>query len=205
MGDLLLKHKPPRQPQWQSTDMLSRKSFPPSYQNHRPNQRASFNYHPNEPARWREGTYYSSPVYSFPPKSKDHYFLTPYYRNVMPPPPNPNRLLMIDPRRKFSVNGGPSPCQCRSKSMEDVRTDVVEVNGNHWEDDINGNHVTRTSDKFNRYSNRRSMENLLVDTGYSPNSKRSSKLKVRALFRVDLRVSFYYKLFKAIQKVLSSL
>lgn len=103
------------------------------------------------------------------------------------------------------MNGGPSPCQCRSKSMEDVRTDVVEVNGNHWEDDINGNHVTRTSDKFNRYSNRRSMENLLVDTGYSPNSKRSSKLKVRALFRVDLRVSFYYKLFKAIQKVLSSL
>lgn len=78
--------------------------------------------------------------------------------------------------------------------MEDVRTEVVEVNGNHWEDDINGNHVARGNNKFNQYNNRRSMENLLVDTGYSPNSKRSGKLKVRKFFFWMLKSLFHKRI-----------
>lgn len=95
----------------------------------------------------------------------------------MPPPPNPNRLLMIDPCRRLSgvITGGvdPNHCQCKSKSMEDVRTDVEMVSKN-WKNtnDINCNYVQSAavlhSEKYSKFSNRRSMENLLIDTDYSP-------------------------------------
>lgn len=181
MGDLLLKQKPPRiQPHWQSNEMLYRKPFPPMYQ-HKIVPKATFNFRPSEP-RWREpSNYYQTPVmYNSPVKqTRDYHFMAPYYRNMMPPPPNPNRLLMVDPRRRISVKSSEPPCQCRSKSMEDVRTDVVEVTAD-WQHDYNGNRVspTKSADKFGRFSNRRSMENLLVDTDFSPSSKRNGRFQV---------------------------
>lgn len=183
MGDLLFK-KPPHLPHWQSNEMLTRKVYHHPMYNpaHRMNNntRGPFNFRPSEP-RYREQNYYQQPaMYSFPPKVRDRYFLNPYYRNVMPPPPNPNRLLMIDPNRRLSgvISGGEqNHCQCRSKSMEDIRTDVEMVN------DINCNYiqssVMHNNENFKKFSNRRSMENLLIDTDYSPTSiKKLVKNKV---------------------------
>lgn len=117
--------------------------------------------------KWRETGYYPTPLISYPPSKAngDHYFLAPYYRNVMPPPPNLNnsqKLLMIDSRRRYSIStgSGTATCHCRSKSMEDVRTEVVEIREDRWPNnhrrDLNGGMKEggRVSDK------RRSMDNL---------------------------------------------
>lgn len=180
MGDLVLKPKQPRLSQWQSAEMLSRKPWYPGNFNragHPP--RPTYNYKPPEPASvWREvGPYaYHTPIYAptilQPNKGKDYYFLAPYYRNAMPPPPNPNRLLMVDHSRARNIMRKPevSPCHCRSKSMEDVRSEVFEVTD--WEEDENGNRV-ENNNKFSKLYNRRSMENLLLDTAPSPKRKGS--------------------------------
>lgn len=184
---MMLKQKPPSRPppNWHYPDMMSRKPW-----NHQKNSpKNSFNLRQPE-VPWREGSPYSyqTPFYNYQTNNKrDHYFLAPYYRNVMPPPPNPNRLLMIDPtRRRFSMtHDDNAPCYCRSRSMEDVSADVLAT---EWEDDINGNRVPppmRTEKFHNKYSKRRSMENLLVDTHFVP-PKRAGRLQVNDLdtFRV---------------------
>lgn len=141
-----------------------------------------------------------------------------------------DRLLMVDPaasRRRHTSskkNGNGDikiltkqiTCHCnisntksRSRSMDDIRSDVVEVNS-EWDDhhDENGNNIlssknnekklSTSSHGSNKYGNgklrenmyaRRSVENLLVDTNYSPpplkthlngrsNGKRNGYLKV---------------------------
>lgn len=158
----------------------------------------------------------ASPGYQ-QPKGRDYYFLAPYYRNAMPPPPNmanvvpqkrDQRLLMVDPasrrRSNSSSNGsskkldvkvnGKALCHCsnkktvRSRSMDDVRSEMIEINS-EWEPDENGNNnmvannnlLNNVKDKKlgrnNKCNNkflkdnvyaRRSVENLLVDTSYSP-------------------------------------
>jgi hypothetical protein len=182
MGDLMLKQKAPRMPHWQGVDVMARKPWPSAYPQRMNNSKSSFKFRPADPPAWREPSPYSyqAPLYNYQTNSKrEHYFLAPYYRNAMPPPPNPNRLLMIDPtRRRLSVKqSDESPCHCRSRSMEDVRTDVIT---SEWEDDVNGNRVPLPirNERFTKYSNRRSMDNLLVDTNYSPPMKRAGRLQV---------------------------
>ncbi|KAF7273228.1 hypothetical protein GWI33_014055 [Rhynchophorus ferrugineus] len=175
---MLVKQKGtlPSPQRWQSTDMLNARApftpfYPPSP------KRNSYPYRPPEPAFWRDiPPHFRPPGFSYPPKVRDYHLLPPFYRNVMPPPPNPNRLLMVDPRRwansmarsegtfqnhppcNCNGHGSPPPVltQQKAKSMEDVREFVVE-----WENDHNGNKVSpRTK---GRMEMRRSMENLLED------------------------------------------
>lgn len=87
--------------------------------------------------------------------------------------------MMADPLRRRPNKREEKPaCHCKSRSMEDVRFDVVEVTPG-WERDENGNHVGRTKKIGMKapYGNH-SMENLLVDTRYTPPSKRGGKFKV---------------------------
>lgn len=116
-------------------------------------------------------------------KSRDYYYLAPLYRNAMPPPPQPlppalqvspvalppGMMMMERPRGRAKSSGGLTrssmpPCTCavgRTRSLEDVRSEVSE-----WDDyhDENGNHLQRSSPKgvgAYRQTTRRSMENLL--------------------------------------------
>ncbi|XP_044270806.1 WD repeat-containing protein 47 isoform X5 [Tribolium madens] len=174
MGDLMLKQKQPRVPHWQGIDVLSRQPWPSAQRIN--TQKSPFNFRPPEPPAWKEPNPYSyqAPLYNYQNPKRDHYFLSPYYRNAMPPPPNPNRLLMIDPRRRFFKQNEDS-CYCRSRSMEDVRADVVTPD---FQNDVNGNRVPIPMKKdFTKYANRRSMDNLLVDTNFSPPRKRSGRLQ----------------------------
>lgn len=187
MGDLLIKQKHTRMQQWQSTEMLARKPWPPVYYSSRTNShpRQSFNFRPADAFPWRDANHYSHQHYSVasPPsqKFKDHYYLAPYYRNAMPPPPNPNRLLMVDPSKRrvqLRYSNSMSPCHCKSRSVEDVSADVLEVKGG-WEEDVNRNKVLRAhrnDDGAIRY-NGRSMENLLTDPSY-PSPKRAGSFQV---------------------------
>lgn len=188
--------------QWQSMEMLSRRPWVPS------RGRQSFNFRPHcEPVgRPQPFSLSSYGNYGQINKSRDYCYLTPYYRNVMPPPPppqgpptNPNkdRLLMVDPSRKKGSKKSLelSPCQCKSKSLDDVRMEVAS----DWEDDENGNKVISRRKKINMINskllsnnnkkmyNRRSMDNLLIDTNpqqghpYGVFSKHFGKLQVSIL------------------------
>lgn len=178
---MLLKQKPPRVSQWQSTEMLSRKPwYPTTYQ--RTTQRQSFNFRPMmEHANLRDSTYgYHTPYHqSTINKGKDYYFLSPYYRNAMPPPPNPSQLLMVDHTRRRSNFRRPQEvsCRCRSRSMEDVRTEVVEVD---WDEGVNVKKPIdyQNGNKFGRMYNRRSVEDLLADTHYKSPAKRVGSFQV---------------------------
>ncbi|XP_051172147.1 WD repeat-containing protein 47 isoform X6 [Leptopilina boulardi] len=119
-------------------------------------------------------------------KGRDYYYLTPLYRNAMPPPAQamppmqisqmgmqPRLMLMERPRTRAKSSGGSGgggkgsapPCTCsvgRTRSLEDVRSEISE-----WEEyhDENGNRI-RTSPKNGvTKCNRRSMENLLEVEG----------------------------------------
>nr|CAH7733047.1 unnamed protein product [Callosobruchus chinensis] len=246
MGDLLLKQKPPRQPDWQNPEGVNRKHYPPGYHKttkgliplhpghpHLRLNEVFYFQHPSEPPskyddhyfrpnnapfrladpqyrpaehqfrlkelsrgdflKWRgETAYYPTPVLNYPPKvTGEQQFLAPYYRNAMPPPPNPNRLLMVDPRRRSTPSYGGSSngwrstsCSCKSKSMEDVRTEIVEVTETKetkWQKSCNGRQSTsppcRKDHKLSRFSNRRSMDNLLVEVNHHAVSSRSRIIK----------------------------
>lgn len=181
MGDMVLKKN--RNPQWQSSEMLSRKNWYPIQQRPQHMPRPAFGYRPQEPTPvWRDVNHYGySPMYHpgtlvQPNKGKEYYYLAPFYRNAMPPPPNPNRLLMVDPNKSRNVLTIPEPisCHCRSKSMEDVRSDVVEMQG--WDEDENGNRVDKYGKKKMGKGYNRSMENLLLDT--VPSAKRKGSYQV---------------------------
>lgn len=154
MGDILLKQRFARAPQWhQSTEMLARKPWPPVYAATRTGPR--HNFHPPDGIPWEPPPY--APRYS-----KDYYCMAPYYRNVMPPPPNPSRMAVMD-RRKAQRRQEAAPCHCKSRSLEDVRVAVVEGD---W--DFNGNKVMsrQSSSSSGSKGNRRSVENLISDVGY---------------------------------------
>lgn len=199
MGDMILKQKPPFPPhRWQSSDMLSTRSgFPPFYPQINP-KRNSYPFRPPEPAAfWRDiPPHFRPPGFSYPPKVRDYHMLPSFYRNVMPPPPNPNRLLMMDPRRWATsiprsdgvVSPNQPPCHCnvqnapngvvavpnqKSRSMEDVREFVID-----WEQDHNGNNVSPRVK--GRLEGRRSMENLLDGNRVSP---QGAKIRQRIMGR----------------------
>ncbi|XP_034938706.1 WD repeat-containing protein 47 isoform X4 [Chelonus insularis] len=113
-----------------------------------------------------------------PKKGRDYYYLTPMYQNALPPPsamPMPVAPMALGPRmmmmeksrsgtKTSSSNGAGrssvAPCTCsvgRTRSLEDVRSEVVE-----WEEynDENGNRV-KSHTKNSGKQTRRSMENLL--------------------------------------------
>lgn len=167
MGDMLLKHKRPLQ--WQSTEMLARKPWPPVYP-----QRVSPRYNLHSPS---EAHYsyayarYGNNNQSVGLPKEPQYFMAPYYRNVMPPPPSTNRLFMDRTKRKVQVYNPPClPCRCKSKSLEDVRADIMEIERD-YDDDFNGNRVL-IRDRFGekrrdkRNNNGRSVDNLTVDVSY---------------------------------------
>lgn len=176
--------------QWQPPiDIHRNRPWPPMFRT--PFQRVPpFNFRPVEQPQWREPYAYQNGYTHLPQtnKSRDYYFLAPYYRNVMPPPPKPQkeRNPMMDARRRTNNKiraDEKAVCHCKSRSMEDVRFDVVEVTP-EWENDENGNHVLPRSKKFglNKPYGQHSMENLLMDTVYTPPSKRGGRFKVCVLF-----------------------
>ncbi|XP_015608710.1 WD repeat-containing protein 47 isoform X4 [Cephus cinctus] len=163
--------------------------WPPMYRNS-PSRGPSFCYRPMLPvepiSQWLP-PHLSSHDYNYLPtrmpgnKGRDYYYLTPLYRNAMPPPPagqplqvpamglSPRMMLTEGARTRAAKSSGGHgrsslpPCTCsvgRTRSLEDVRSEISE-----WEDynDENGNHVT-TGHK-GRMQSRRSMENLLEVEG----------------------------------------
>ncbi|GJQ79536.1 hypothetical protein Trydic_g16383 [Trypoxylus dichotomus] len=170
--------------------MLARKAWPQVH--HRNTQpRPSYNFRPPEPITWRDTINYAYANVGYSPgsmyqtgnKKKDHYYLAPYFRNAMPPPPNPNRLLMVDMRHKSNLKKSEmTPCQCRSRSLEDVRTEVIEV-GSEWEEDMNL-HLNKTKHS-KKPLNRRSMDNLLIDTSYPATATKRS-VNYQPVTRKDL-------------------
>lgn len=110
-------------------------------------------------------------------KSRDYYFLSPSYRSAGAPTPSNHVDLYVGRDRPRQIRHEiPAPsaaaCPCsRSRSLEDVRTEVVT----EWEDDDeNGNRIVAPATKFNRTSykantafqkqsflTRHSMENLV--------------------------------------------
>lgn len=163
MGDMLLKHKRP-QHQWQSTEMLAgRKVWPPIYPQRVSSPRYHLHHHPTEYA-YAYARYGNS---SHPGALRESQY---YYRNMMPPPPNHHRPFMdrnlIKPKVQHSLC---SPCRCKSKSLEDVRADIVDYN-----EDFNGNKLV-FRDKFGerqraKQNSGRSMDNLMMDVSY-PSSR----------------------------------
>lgn len=190
MGDLMIKQRSRGHHQYQPMDIHRSRPWPPMFRT--PFQRVPpFNFRPVEQphyqnninGQWREPFPYQN-GYNIPQtnKSRDYYFLAPYYRNVMPPPPKPQkeRIPMMDTRRRNHKRVEEKACHCKSRSMEDVRFDVVEVTP-EWENDENGNHVGLPKQKkfgLNKPYGQHSMENLLMDTVYTPPSKRGGRFKV---------------------------
>ena len=120
-------------------------------------------------------------------KGKDYYYLTPVFRNAMPPPSqalppmqvpqmgmSPRLMLMERPRTRAKSSGGIGrnsvpPCTCsvgRTRSLEDVRSEISE-----WEEyhDENGNRIKTSPKTRITKCNQRSMENLLDANGVDTN------------------------------------
>lgn len=153
--------------------------WPPISRQSQPN----FYFRPPDPMDLRnfktsssKGSTYSdfSGLSAYSNKSRDYYFMSPTYRSAGAPVPSSHGELYERERPRQLRNPIPSPsapCPCnRSRSLEDVRTDVVT----EWEDDDeNGNRIVAPATKFNRTSSianevfqnqgfltRHSMENL---------------------------------------------
>lgn len=184
MNDHLL-NRGPRIHHWQSTEMLYVKPWNFA-RRHQATTTQSFNFRPSEPSFPMPYAAYPSSNYSpgigfgNKPIMKDHYFLAPYYRNAMPPPPNPNRLMLADQKaRKQNVSPRQitENCYCnnRSRSLEDVRTEVIELSD--WSD-FNAP-LNRLKPNANVYErprakprHQRSMDNLLDDNNNYVQSSR---------------------------------
>ncbi|XP_063987136.1 WD repeat-containing protein 47 isoform X5 [Diachasmimorpha longicaudata] len=165
---------------------LKHRPWPAIYRNHPATRGPSMCYRPmplEALTRWvtphippHDYNYLPAPMR--PNKNRDYYYLTPMYRNAIPPPSSAmtvqvpplgitNRMMIMEKSRsktKSSSNGtGRSsvpPCTCsvgRTRSLEDVRSELSE-----WEEynDENGNRV-KSNAKNNFRNSRRSMENLL--------------------------------------------
>lgn len=140
-----------------------------------------------------KGSTYSdfSGLSAYSNKSRDYYFLSPSYRSAGAPTPNNHADLYLNrerPRQIRNPNASPA-CPCsRSRSLEDVRTEVVT----EWEDDDeNGNRIVAPATKFNRaaykanttfekqnFLTRHSMENLIDRSPQVPPPKRISAFQV---------------------------
>lgn len=133
-------------------------------------------------------------------KGRDYYYLTPMYRNAMPPPTqtlppmqgpqmgmSPRLMLMERPRTRAKSSGGIGrnsvpPCTCavgRARSLEDVRSEISEWDEYH---DENGNRIkTNPKTRITR-CNRKSMENLLdanvVDSNFEGTGKSGKSRKI---------------------------
>ncbi|XP_014366525.1 WD repeat-containing protein 47 isoform X3 [Papilio machaon] len=141
-----------------------------------------------------KGSTYSdfSGVSAYSNKSRDYYFLSPSYRSAGAPTPGSYADSYINrdrPRQLRHPNpASPAACPCsRSRSLEDVRTEIVT----EWEDDDeNGNRIVAPATKFNRspykvnttfqkqgFLTRHSMENLVDKSPQVPPPKRISALQ----------------------------
>lgn len=139
-----------------------------------------------------KGSTYSdfSGLSAYSNKSRDYYFLSPSYRSAGAPTPSNHADLYLNrerPRQIRNPNASPA-CPCsRSRSLEDVRTEVVT----EWEDDDeNGNRIVAPATKFNRtaykpntfekqnFLTRHSMENLIDRSPQVPPPKRISAFQV---------------------------
>ncbi|XP_038216622.1 WD repeat-containing protein 47 isoform X3 [Zerene cesonia] len=142
----------------------------------------NFYFRPPDPMETRnfktsssKGSTYSdfSAMSAYSNKSRDYYFLSPSYRSAGAPTPNTADLYLNRerPRQLRNPKATSPACPCsRSRSLEDVRTDVVT----EWEDDDeNGNRIVAPATKFSRsaykanasfqkhsFLTRHSMENL---------------------------------------------
>ncbi|XP_045458556.1 WD repeat-containing protein 47 [Melitaea cinxia] len=126
-------------------------------------------------------------------KSRDYYFLSPSYRSAGAPTPSNHADLYLSRERQRQIRNpsATSPaCPCsRSRSLEDVRTEVVT----EWEDDDeNGNRIVAPATKFNRttyktnpsfekqnFLTRHSMENLIDRSPQVPPPKRISAFQTQ--------------------------
>ncbi|KAL1518019.1 hypothetical protein ABEB36_001705 [Hypothenemus hampei] len=170
---VMLKQMPPPfyVQRWQSTtDIMSehpmRRAAAGFVYHARNSKRKSYPFRPPpDPNFWKD--FQPPPQLNYPLKVRDYHMLPSFYRNVMPPPPNINRpLVMMEPPRRWTTSGipvlpqhqhVPPPCNCgitKSKSVEDVRDVTVE-----WSEtvDYNGNHVKMRGG----FEGRHSMEDLL--------------------------------------------
>lgn len=182
-----------------AADLSKHRPWPPMYRSNSRGPSICYRPMPLEHLTQWMSPHHQHPDYNYVParalngnssgnKGRDYYYLTPMYRNAMPPPPQPmspmqmplapaRMMLMEQPRPprgggRAKSSGGHQgrnnsvpPCTCtigRTRSLEDVRSEVSE-----WEEcqDENGNHL-RYSPKNNGNSNnkvsaRKSMENLL--------------------------------------------
>lgn len=182
MGDLLIKQKSRSSPQWQP--MEYRRPWPPMYRSpiQKPHQHQQFNFHPNpiEPKNWHNHSYNFSPSNIYQTnKSRDYYFLAPLYRNAMPPPPKPQKeRFLLENKKRPSKRITEQVCHCRSRSMDDVRFDVVELTP-----DENGNNLEKSKTKGIKSAfGKHSMEDLLADTMYTSGPKRIGPCQVDILF-----------------------
>lgn len=121
-------------------------------------------------------------------KGRDYYFLSPHYRNPVPNLNHTELYLGRDRRRQLRQPdpAAPAPCPCnRSRSMEDMRTDIVT----EWEDDDeNGNRIVAPVTQFKRppyrfnsgfsKHNHLSMENLVETAPHVPSPKRVPAFQV---------------------------
>lgn len=169
-------------------DLKQSRPWPPMYRSHPASRGPSFCYRPlpmDAMTQWMtphmaDYNYVQARMGgSNTSKGRDYYYLTPLYRNAMPPPQAMSplqvppvavspRMMMMGPQSRTKSSGGlcrstVPPCTCsvgRTRSLEDVRSEASE-----WEDyhDENGNHLQRKSPKNGGVSKqaRRSMENLL--------------------------------------------
>lgn len=143
-------------------------------------------------------------------KSRDYYFLSPSYRSAGAPTPSNHADLYLSRERQRQIRNpsATSPaCPCsRSRSLEDVRTEVVT----EWEDDDeNGNRIVAPATKFNRttyktnpsfekqnFLTRHSMENLIDRSPQVPPPKRISAFQVIEQLSTETAVSLWGDLFK---------
>nr|XP_012143848.1 PREDICTED: WD repeat-containing protein 47 isoform X3 [Megachile rotundata] len=167
-------------------DLKQSRPWPPMYRSHPATRGPSFCYRPlpmDAMTQWMtphlDYNYVPARISSSNAnKGRDYYYLTPLYRNAMPPPQAMSplqvppvavspRMMMMGPGNRAKSSGGlcrssVPPCTCsvgRTRSLEDVRSEASE-----WEDyhDENGNHLQRKSPKNGACKQtRRSMENLL--------------------------------------------
>lgn len=122
---------------------MQQRPWPPVYRHHVPS-RSAFYFRQQELPPWVDYSRYGG---GYREKGREYYYLAPLYRNAMPPPLQPSKML--SPRRVMLVNPHVkkcyNDCSClqRSRSLEDVRSEITS----EWsDDDFSG---------FFRYDNRK--------------------------------------------------
>ncbi|XP_022116120.1 WD repeat-containing protein 47 isoform X3 [Pieris rapae] len=162
----------------------------------------NFYFRPPDPMETRnfktsssKGSTYSefSAMSAYSNKSRDYYFLSPSYRSAGAPTPSNTADLYLNrdrPRQLRNPKATSPACPCsRSRSLEDVRTEVVT----EWEDDDeNGNRIVAPATKFSRsaykmnatfqkqnFLTRHSMENLAEKSPQVLPPKRISGLQAQ--------------------------